>query len=276
MTGFDHLLVALNVSAGPFSVLAFSAGLSTSLDAESEPFALYVLSGSGRLSAPGQAALALDQDAFVLAPGGLRCRLDPSPGFKVAYGSVAGSFGGAAGPFDGLRGPMATSFAGRPMREAFLALMSELASPGFGSRALANCIVKQALVTLMRDAFTSGGQAALPWIAALRDDRLGRAVAAMIERPSDPLTLDVLARIAGMSRSTFSERFSAALGRPPIDFLREIRLDRAARMLASTDLPVKRIANAVGYESRSYFSRAFRSRFDIDPSDYRASRAGCC
>lgn len=272
MTGFDDLLAALNVSVGRFALHTLAAEASETFEAEGEPIALYVLEGSGLLSACGHAAMPLDRDAFVILPRGLAFEVESTSGVSVALGSFAATFGGAAGPFDGLRGTMVASFASRPMRENFLTLVDELRASGVGSRALAACIVKQALVMLMRDAFAAGSEAALPWIVAIRDDRLGRAVGAMLDRPSDPLTLDALAHLAGMSRSAFAERFNAAFGRSPIDFLREIRLGRAARMLSSTDLPVKRIASAVGYESRSYFSRAFRSRYDIDPSDYRVSR----
>lgn len=272
MTGFEELLGAITVSARKFIVRAVSEGESRVLDAEAEPIALYVLAGSGLLRSPRQLADSFARDGFMLVPAGRAARIEACSNVLVAQGDVVATFGGVAGPFDGLRAPLMASFAARPMRESFLALVDELASPGVGSRAIVECIVKQALVTLMREQLRAGREAALPWIVALRDDRLGRAVAAMLERPSDPWSLETLAQRAGMSRSAFAERFGAAFAQSPIEFLRDIRLGRAAHLLASTDLPVKRIASAVGYGSRSYFSRAFRSRYDIDPSDYRVSR----
>ena len=55
-----------------------------------------------------------------------------------------------------------------------------------------------------------------------------------------------------------------------MDFLKEIRLRRAANYLSTTDLPVKAVAGRVGFASRSYFSRAFKALHGIDPAGYRA------
>ena len=68
-----------------------------------------------------------------------------------------------------------------------------------------------------------------------------------------------------------AERFKAAYGRTAIDCLKEIRLRRAAHLLTATDLPVKTIASRIGFESRSYFSRAFKDFTGIDPAGYRAN-----
>jgi transcriptional regulator GlxA family with amidase domain len=86
-----------------------------------------------------------------------------------------------------------------------------------------------------------------------------------------PYTLHSLAEIAGMSRTTFSERFKEAFGCTANDFLKDIRVRRGAHLLISTDFPVKAVAYRVGYASRSYFSRAFKSVMDMDPATYRAT-----
>ena len=74
-----------------------------------------------------------------------------------------------------------------------------------------------------------------------------------------------------MSRAAFAERFRATFERPPMAFLRDVRLRRAARLLAETDLPVKAVAGRVGFASRSHFSRAFKASFGADPAAYRAA-----
>jgi transcriptional regulator GlxA family with amidase domain len=56
-----------------------------------------------------------------------------------------------------------------------------------------------------------------------------------------------------------------------MDFLKELRLGRAARLLETTDLPVKTIAARVGFSSRSHFSRAFKAAMHLEPTAYRAS-----
>ncbi len=74
-----------------------------------------------------------------------------------------------------------------------------------------------------------------------------------------------------MSRAAFAERFRATFERSPMAFLRDLRLRRAARLLAETDLPVKTVAGRVGFASRSHFSRAFKASFGADPAAYRAT-----
>ena len=77
-----------------------------------------------------------------------------------------------------------------------------------------------------------------------------------------------------MSRSAFADHFTSAFGQSPIEFLKQVRLYRAARLLEATNLPIKAVAKSVGYESRSYFSRAFRAVYGVDPTEYRADQAG--
>ncbi len=72
-----------------------------------------------------------------------------------------------------------------------------------------------------------------------------------------------------MSRSVFAARFTTSLDRPPMEFLKEMRLELAARLLARTDLPVKAVAARVGYSSRSAFSRAFQASHRVGPAAFR-------
>jgi len=82
-----------------------------------------------------------------------------------------------------------------------------------------------------------------------------------------------LAEVAGMSRTVFAARFTSAMARPPIEFLKGLRFARAAHLLARTDLPVKAIASRVGYASRSSFTRAFVAHHGAPPTDFRDTAA---
>lgn len=111
--------------------------------------------------------------------------------------------------------------------------------------------------------------------AALSDRALSRALAAIHERPQDPVTTAGLARIAGMSRARFAKRFAALVGQPPIAYLTDWRLLRARALLAGSDLAMDEIAARCGYASVPSFSRRFARRFGRGPGAYRrAARIG--
>ena len=128
--------------------------------------------------------------------------------------------------------------------------------------------MRQCLILLLRRQYERAAEQ-IPWLAALESGRLGRAVTAIFDRPDAPYTVQQLADIAGMSRAAFAGHFKDTFGRSPIDYLREVRLCRAAKLLATTDMPVKAVAAQVGFTSRTYFSRAFKAFAGTSPADYR-------
>ena len=87
-----------------------------------------------------------------------------------------------------------------------------------------------------------------------------------------PLTVETLARTAGMSRYHFSRAFKAQLGHSPYAFLTETRLLRAAATLRrKRDVPVTVAALEAGFSDLGRFARAFRRRFGATPTRYRAA-----
>ena len=84
----------------------------------------------------------------------------------------------------------------------------------------------------------------------------------------EPLTVDELAREAGMSSRRFAAVFRQVCGRSPMDYVIEVRLDRAAELLREGRLTVSEVAERTGFSSVHYFSRIFRRRRGVAPSDY--------
>ncbi|WP_298497976.1 AraC family transcriptional regulator [uncultured Maritimibacter sp.] len=107
------------------------------------------------------------------------------------------------------------------------------------------------------------------WLGALADPRLARAIAAMHAEPGRKWTLAELAGVAGMSRTSFAERFRDMVGRTPLDYLINWRMRLAADRLRRTDDRVNVIALSVGYESEAAFSTTFRRVMGISPGRYR-------
>jgi AraC-like DNA-binding protein len=93
----------------------------------------------------------------------------------------------------------------------------------------------------------------------------------VLAEPGHPYSLESLASLSGMSRSSFAEHFAAGTGRTPMDFVREVRIRQGAKLLLRTDLSVESVADRVGFASRSHFSRAFRDYFSQTPKEFRAS-----
>jgi transcriptional regulator GlxA family with amidase domain len=111
------------------------------------------------------------------------------------------------------------------------------------------------------------------WLTALRDPRLGAALAAIHDEPERPWTLGGLARRAGLSRSVFAERFHDRLGVPPMTYLAHWRLRLAARWLRESQLSTAEIVHRVGYSSPAAFHRAFKREFAAAPTEYRRTAA---
>jgi len=103
----------------------------------------------------------------------------------------------------------------------------------------------------------------------LSDRRLERVLAYMDARYMEPLSLDDLAREAGVSRFHFVRFFRARVGVTPHRHVVRLRMDAAAALLAETDRSVEDIALACGYHTARHFAAAFRRHFSRTPSAYR-------
>jgi AraC-like DNA-binding protein len=86
-----------------------------------------------------------------------------------------------------------------------------------------------------------------------------------------PLTVDDLARAAGLSRAHFSREFRRVFGEPPHAYLLTRRLERAAALLRTTDRSVADICLSVGLRSLGSFTTSFTRTYGIPPTAYRAA-----
>ncbi|HKT73532.1 MAG TPA: AraC family transcriptional regulator [Steroidobacteraceae bacterium] len=109
------------------------------------------------------------------------------------------------------------------------------------------------------------------WLAGLRDPFVGRALAAMHRDPAREWTLPSLASEAALSRSALVERFTQFVGRPPMQYLADWRMQLAANHLRTTTDSVLAVAHRVGYQSEAAFSRAFKKAVGSPPGEWRAA-----
>lgn len=95
------------------------------------------------------------------------------------------------------------------------------------------------------------------------------AVRAMEANVAEPLKLDDLAVIAGLSPRQLNRLFREKLGRSTMRYYRDLRLDKAQNLLRNSPLSLTEVALATGFASSSHFSRSYAESFGQPPSAYR-------
>ncbi|MBZ0259544.1 MAG: AraC family transcriptional regulator [Hyphomicrobiales bacterium] len=111
------------------------------------------------------------------------------------------------------------------------------------------------------------------WLHGLKDQYLGRALAALHDRLAHGWSVADLAEVAGLSRSAFVERFTAAMGTPPMQYLAKSRMLLAKELLVERQKSISQVAAAVGYDAEAAFNRAFKREFGVPPARWRDQQA---
>ena len=88
-----------------------------------------------------------------------------------------------------------------------------------------------------------------------------------------PISIEQVAEELSVARRTLDRRFSAATGRSILEEINEFRLNRAKRLLSETDLPIRSIANLVGFSSPERLGLLFARREGISPSEFRQRKS---
>ncbi|AQR63121.1 AraC family transcriptional regulator [Brevundimonas sp. LM2] len=151
-------------------------------------------------------------------------------------------------------------------------LMRELRDPQPGGTLIAGHLAQTLLIEALRLHLAERRGAHAGWLFALGDRQIGPVLAAMHAEPARRWALSDLARIAGMSRSSFAVRFKTAVGEPAMDYLTRWRMMLAADRLATGRVSIATVAPSVGYESESAFSAAFKRTFGGSPSAFARAR----
>ena len=85
----------------------------------------------------------------------------------------------------------------------------------------------------------------------------------------DDLSITELADVAGLSPSYFRRCFHREVGSSPRDYVTQLRIEQAKRMLEQTDRSITEIAMELGYNTSAYFTAVFHRETGTTPSDYR-------
>lgn len=109
-------------------------------------------------------------------------------------------------------------------------------------------------------------------VIAIGDPEVAAALAFIHDHATEPIGVDDVVRHLDISRRNIEIRFQNLVGRTPHAELQRVRLQRARRFLLETNLPVPKIAEAVGYRTACYFIQVFRKEYGTTPARYRRSR----
>ena len=229
-----------------------------------------VLTGSCRASVAGEPALVLEAGDVLLLPRGTATHFE-APSARAEL--IAGLMTCAAATLEPLLQslPRVVHLPRAPDARfealARLAVHESSTRSAGGACALA-CLSELFVIDVVRHHWAASPPSATAWLG-LRHDSVRRVLALIHDRPAHDWSLEELARAGGMSRSVLSERFSEALGVPPMQYLSQRRMQLAAGLLSSTSLSLAEIAARVGYGSEAALSRAYKRCVGVPPAEWR-------
>jgi AraC-like DNA-binding protein len=150
--------------------------------------------------------------------------------------------------------------------------LAEARSPRPGGAGVLAKLAEVLFIEVLRLYMNEQREGHTGWLAGVRDRIVGAALNSLHKRPAHAWTLEELARTAGTSRSVLAERFQQLVGSSPIQYLTQWRMILACNLLSRSNAPLASIAEAVGYQTDTAFSRAFRREFGAPPAAWRRNR----
>ncbi len=130
----------------------------------------------------------------------------------------------------------------------------------------------------LREKIATGALIIAGALADLRSNTFRRDVKRIIDfldlHYAEKINLDYAASLAGMNSAYFSRLFKKECGVGFVEFLTRLRMDKAKRMLETSDAKLLEVAEKVGFEDVNYFSKSFKKYTGISPSEYRETHGG--
>lgn len=253
-----------------------------------------ILKGECWISFEGQQPLELRAGDFLLLPStpaftlsshpGIACEPREPTDMPVRHGDADGD-----ADFESLGGTFRIEQANAPLLLALLPrmiripaaegrtdrlgrviglIMEECAGEAPGKEMVLQRLLEVLLVEALRWQGIAADDARAGLLNGMRDPALARVLRAMHADVRANWTVAGLAKVAGLSRSTFAARFAEGLGCGPIEYLARWRMALAKDALIRGAKTLDRIADEIGYESASAFSTAFRKRMGCPPGKF--------
>jgi AraC-like DNA-binding protein len=141
----------------------------------------------------------------------------------------------------------------------------------FATGAGASALLTRMAALMLALALRVHPQCPLLFRLSAADDPIAHALQLINADLAAEWTIERLARKVGMSRSSFAARFTAQVGRAPMEVITEQRMQLASSLLQQTGLKLSEISAKVGYQSEASFTRRFKSFFRLSPNEMRKS-----
>jgi len=151
--------------------------------------------------------------------------------------------------------------------------LAEARSPRPGGAGVLAKLAEVLFIEVLRLYMNEQSTGRTGWLAGVGDRIVDAALNALHARPAHAWTLEDLARAANTSRSVLAERFQHLVGSSPMQYLTQWRMLLAANLLCCSNAPLARIAEDVGYQTDTAFSRAFRREYGSPPAAWRRNQA---
>ncbi|MDR6878521.1 response regulator [Bacillus sp. 3255] len=114
----------------------------------------------------------------------------------------------------------------------------------------------------------------LKWQDKYSETAVKKAARYMEEHYAEPLPLQLVASQVHLNATYFSHLFKKETGRSFVDYLIELRMEKAKQLLANTDLKITEISGMIGYDLPNYFAKLFKQTTGLTPKDYRKQMQG--
>jgi AraC-like DNA-binding protein len=255
--------------------------------------------GSFDLHHGGHAPVRIDMDEVAICPGGIPHRMSSGagavpcsladilaprvsfPGREAAAGTelVCGFFLLRAAPLNPLLAALPavlkvkTAGSANPLlvraAEMLCLELAEGSRGSFTASRLLEVFCAEAIKAYRR----SEGAARLGWFNALNDQKIGRAIARVHERPGGAWTVALIAETVAIPSSRFAARLREVMGQSAIAYVASWRMNVACRLLRETERDLAGIAPETGYQDVAAFSRAFKGLTGESPARWRSGRS---
>lgn len=137
-----------------------------------------------------------------------------------------------------------------------------------GAFAIINKLSEVIFIQSLR-AYMKDNRVNTPFLAALNDQYIRKSIQEIHHNPGHKWRLDSLAKVAGLSRTVYAERFLKLTGMTPMKYVTHWRMEKAKRLLQNEALSVDEVASQVGYGASESFQKTFKKIVGVTPSSFR-------